>query len=205
MTTGWVVFFLIGPPMDDFIEDGFVVLARRSLESQVFQNDALWKMFCWCLMKANHKDNWVSVTVGKATTEVLVRRGQFIFGRESAAKELRMKPSSVRNRIEKLKNMRNVDTKVDSNYTIVSICNYEHYQTIDNYKGQQRGQPEDSRRTQTITLRRKRTLRMKRIRTPYPLKGGVMVLKNSGKHTPRRERRLPLKRRGPKSNQILSC
>lgn len=80
-------------------------------------------------MKANHKDAWVSVRTGRGTMEVLVKRGQFIFGRKTAAKELKMKGTTVQYRIAKLKNMRNLVTKSVTHCSIITICNYEPYQS----------------------------------------------------------------------------
>ena len=88
--------------------------------------------------------------VGRAVVEVEINPGEFVFGRKSAAKELEMPESSVRNRMQKLKNIQNVDIKEDSHYSIISIINWIPYQTLQAERGQQRGQPEDSRRTQTI-------------------------------------------------------
>ena len=131
--------------MDD--NDGFVVIYRKIINSQVWQNAELFQVFMWCILKANHEDNWVPVKTGKGKTAVLIKRGQFMFGRKSAAKELRMKPSSVRNRMKKLQNMRNLDIKADTHYSIVTICNYNDYQNIKTNKGQTVGQPKDNQRT----------------------------------------------------------
>lgn len=98
-------------------------------------------------MKASFKKRWVSVKTGKSEIEVEILPGQFVYGRLSAAKKLKMKPSTVRNRMEKLKKMRNLDIKEDRQYSIVSIINWEAYQNIEETKGQRRGQPEDSQRT----------------------------------------------------------
>jgi ribosomal protein L16/L10AE len=111
------------------MDNGWIKLYRKSIDSRVFQNEGLWKVWTWCLLKANHKEQWVSITTGKGTNEILVKPGQFIFGRKTAAKELRMAESSVRNRIEKLKNTQKLDIKTDTHCSIISIINWESYQT----------------------------------------------------------------------------
>ena len=130
---------------------GWVRLYRKSIESQAFQNDSLWKVWTWCIMKANHQDNWVSIQTGRGLSEVHVKRGQFIFGRKAAAKELRMKPSSIRNRMEKLKSMRNVDIQPDTHYSLITIINYDTYNLPQNKEDRQedkqrtgKGQPKDT-------------------------------------------------------------
>lgn len=79
-------------------------------------------------MKANYEKRWVSITVGRTVTEVEVGPGQFVFGRHSAAKELKMNPATVYKRIVKLKNMQNLIIDSSSHYSIISIVNWEHYQ-----------------------------------------------------------------------------
>jgi len=115
--------------MDTIHDEGWVWLWRKSIDSQVFQNEGLWKVWTWCLMKANHKDAWVPVRTGRGTTEVLVKRGQFIFGRKTAGKELKMKGTTVQYRMQKLENMRNLVTQPNTHYSIITICNYEPYQS----------------------------------------------------------------------------
>lgn len=113
-------------------DEGWIKLHRKILKSRVFQSDGLLKVWLWCLLKANHKDEWVAVKTGRGKTEVLVKRGQFIFGRKTAAKSLRMKGSTVQDRIKKLANMQNLVTQNKTHYSIISICNYDIYQGHEN-------------------------------------------------------------------------
>jgi len=69
------------------------------------------------------------MVTGKGAIEVHVLPGQFIYGRDSAAKDLKMPPSSVRNRMNKLKNMGNLVIKEDRQYSIITIANWETYQS----------------------------------------------------------------------------
>ena len=116
--------------MEPIHDEGWIKLYRKSIDSQVFQSEGLWKIWTWCLLKANHKDQWVQVKIGKGTTEVFIKRGQFIFGRKTAAKELRMVERTVHKRMLKLKSMRNCDIQSDSHYSIVTILNYDVYQSV---------------------------------------------------------------------------
>ena len=125
------------------MNDGYVKLYRRTLESRVFQNGDLLKVWVWCLLKATHKEIWVSVNTGRGETEVHLMPGQFIYGRKSAAKELRMPESSIRNRMVKLKNMQNLDMQVNTHFTIVTIINWGIYQSVENKKDRQK----DNQRT----------------------------------------------------------
>ena len=127
--------------------EGFVLLYRKTIDSRVFQNANLYKVWSWCLCKASHKEQWVPMQTGRGITEVHIYPGQFIFGRKVAAKELLMKPSSVRNRMEKLKNMRNVDIQPDRHYSVITILNWDIYQNPKKQNGQASGQAKDNQRT----------------------------------------------------------
>ena len=126
----------------DFIEDGCILLARKLLDSQVWKNEGLLKVWIWCLLKASHKECiWENQKTGKGNIPVKIGKGQFIFGRHRAAKELSMNPETVRKRMHKLEKMKNLTMQSTSQYTIVTICNYEPYQDLYNYKYQDKYQP----------------------------------------------------------------
>jgi len=127
--------------------DGWIKLWRKTLNSRVFQNAKLFQLWMYCLMKANHKDNWVSITTGKGKTEVLVKEGSFIFGREKASKELKQKPTSTYKRLLKLKSVGNCDIQSNTHYSIVTILNWDKYQSIENEKEQEKCQPSDNQVT----------------------------------------------------------
>lgn len=117
-------------------DNSYLKLYRKILESEVFQNEGLLKVWLWCMCRASFTKRYVSIKNGKGTIEVLINPGQFIFGRNSAANELNMKPSTVRNRIDKLKKLKNLDIKKDNQYSIISIRNWDIYQNVKQLEGQ---------------------------------------------------------------------
>ena len=110
--------------------DGWIKLHRKTIDSRCFSNDGLFKVWMWCLLKANHKKNWVSIKTGRGDSEVEVHPGQFIYGRKTAAKKLKMKPETVRSRMNKLKKLENITMKSTTHYTLVSIVNWDTYQDL---------------------------------------------------------------------------
>ena len=132
--------------MDTINDKGWIKLYRKSIDSQVFQSEGLWKVWSWCLLRANHKDAWVPVTTGKGTTEVWVKRGQFIFGRKTAAKALKMPERTAHKRMLKLKSMGNCDIQSDTHYSIVTVCNYDLYQSTEEEEGTGKGTPKGQAR-----------------------------------------------------------
>ena len=128
-------------------DSGYIKLYRVLLNSEVFQTEGLLKVWIWCLTRATYKERWISVPTGSGKTTIHLVPGQFIFGRETASKELVMAPSTVRNRMKKLADMGNVDSQSDSHYSIITILNWELYQGEDEEEGQPLGQAEDRQRT----------------------------------------------------------
>jgi hypothetical protein len=88
------------------------------------------------------------VKTGKGEAVIEIKRGQFVYGRKSAARELEMPPSTIRNIITLLTRWGNLSIKPDSHYSIITILNYDTYQDIDTYrrtgKRTGKGQPKDT-------------------------------------------------------------
>lgn len=90
------------------MNQGYIKLYRRLLDSACFQNEGLLKIWIWCLLKANHETAWVPFKTGKGSSVVKIEPGQFIFGRKSAAKELKMDESTVYKRMKYLEKLKNI-------------------------------------------------------------------------------------------------
>jgi hypothetical protein len=110
-------------------------------------NEGLWYVWCWCLMKSSYKERWKTITTGKGKTEVKILPGQFIFGRKTAAKELKMKESTVYDRMKKLEKCQNINIKTDTHYSIVTICNWNKYQPVENEEQQAIRHPSNTQAT----------------------------------------------------------
>ena len=122
---------------DDDERQDYILLWGVLLGSRVFKNEGLLKVWIWCLLKASYKQRWVEIKTGKEKIEVEVFPGQFVFGRDSAAKDLGMPPSTVWKRMIKLKNMQNLNIKSDRQYSIITIVNWDSYQTVENKRNSQ--------------------------------------------------------------------
>lgn len=129
------------------MDDGFILVHRKTMKSQVWQTPELFKVWMWMLFKASFEETWFSANTGSGKTEVKVGPGEFVTGRFEAAKELKMKPSSAWKRIMKLKNIGNCDTKSDKHFTIISIVNWDRYQMPKNQREHQKEQPGDKQVT----------------------------------------------------------
>jgi hypothetical protein len=126
---------------------GWIKLHRKILDSRVFANEGLFRLWIYCLCRANHETNYVQIQTGKGNTEVEVNAGEFIFGRKSVSRELGMNPSTLYKRMQKLEMIGNINMQSNSHYSIVSICNWEVYQDSDFKKEQAKEQASNTQVT----------------------------------------------------------
>jgi hypothetical protein len=133
------------------MQQGWVKVHRKILESEVFQSDALFKFFMWCLLSASHKEHFVPIKTGRGETIVRLLPGQLIYGRYASARKLRCKPATSRNFLLKLKNMQILDTQHSTHFTIITIMNWNIYQNLE----KNIDTDQDTQRTHTRMVRMK--------------------------------------------------
>jgi len=126
------------------MNEGFILLSRAILDSDVFASQKLLKIWIWCLCKANFKDRSAPLKVGKGETVIRVKRGSFIFGRFKAEEELFIDGSTVYKSMKKLQEMNMINIESNNQYSIVTICKYDEYQQSENYKVTTKGQPSNT-------------------------------------------------------------
>ncbi len=86
----------------------------------------VWKFWSYCLIKASHKP---SRTVVKFK-EVSLLPGQFVFGRRMAQKETWISERTLRTCVCRLVDMGMITTQTHKTHTIISIVNWENYQSV---------------------------------------------------------------------------
>lgn len=106
---------------------GWIKLHRQLLESTCFDNEKLLKVWIYCLLKATHKEH--EQLIGRQ--KIILKPGQFIFGRNQAAEKLKMKPSTVWDYMNILKDKKSIDIKSNNKYSVITIDKWENYQVID--------------------------------------------------------------------------
>lgn len=120
----------------DNFSSGFYVVSRSLKLSPVWQNPVWLKVWLWCIDRAAFKSKHVPFSTGKGTTIVTLDRGQFITGRKSGANELAISEGTFRNILCQFQKMGKITIKKDSHFSLITVCNYNEYQNIENYKGQ---------------------------------------------------------------------
>ena len=118
------------------MDRGWIKIWRKTLDSGILQNPELFAFWIWCLLKASHKEK--TLFVGKQ--EVTVNKGEFVFGRCQAAKELNSSEQKVRTCLKSLKSTGNLTVKSTNKFSIISIINWELYQKDERENNHQNNQ-----------------------------------------------------------------
>lgn len=102
----------------------WVKLFRKSLDSPVFQNPNLWQVWCYCLMRANHKQSKILWN----KSEIILREGEFITGRFQGAKDCNMNPNTFYLQLKTLEKLGNITISSNNKNSLVTIVNWASYQ-----------------------------------------------------------------------------
>ncbi len=103
---------------------GYIKLHRCIMKSAVWQNEALLQLWIWCLLRACYEEKEAIV----GNTFVQLETGQFVFGRKSAAIDLKCPESTVWKRMKALEKAGMLNIKSTNKFSIVTIENWEKYQ-----------------------------------------------------------------------------
>lgn len=107
------------------MDNGWIRLHRKSLNSSIWVNPVIWFVWCWCLLKANHEINKFPFN-GK---DIAIKPGQFITGRSKALSELPMiSPQNYKTAINYLKLTNRITSQITNKFTIISIIKWDEYQ-----------------------------------------------------------------------------
>lgn len=103
--------------------NGFVKLDRGILNWEWYEDTYTARLFFHCILKANWKaGNWKGQPY---------ERGQFITSLPSLAKELGCSERNIRTALKHLISTGEVTSKTTNRYRIITVCNYDKYQSTD--------------------------------------------------------------------------
>jgi hypothetical protein len=120
------------------VRDGYVKLHRRAMDSYLWElPEGQFKVALTCLALANWKDGqgWDGVR------PVAIPRGSFMTSRESLAKGARVSEQTVRTALRNLENAGFLTKRSTKRHTVISIVNYESYQSREVQGNQPVNQP----------------------------------------------------------------
>lgn len=179
---------------------GWIKLHRKILDSTIFDNADLLKVWIWCLLKATHDD--YTQLVGLQVVEL--SKGQFITGRFKGAEELKLNPSTFYKYLKVLEKLNMIDLNSNNKMTIVTIVNWGKYQLDENETCQQNNNNVTTKEQQSNT--NKNIKNNKNINNIYSESLIKKIMSYPGKKTKdTRDKKLPqlIKKYG--EEQIIRC
>ena len=123
---------------------GWIKLHRKLLDSAVMSKSAYFHIWVTLLLKANHKRNELIFNDRK----VILEPGQMITGRKELSKLTGVHESMVQRILKYLENERQIEQQTNAKFRIVSILNWQIYQSTE----QVFEQPVNSKQTATEHL-----------------------------------------------------
>ena len=106
----------------------YIKLNRSLLESYSFANPNHLKIWIWMLLKANFKNAFVPINIGRGFITIEVKRGQLIFGRNKAEKELNINGNTIYRIIKQFEELGQIKVEANSHFSLITICKYDSYQ-----------------------------------------------------------------------------
>lgn len=103
---------------------GYVQLWRKSLSSPAWQHPKLWRLWCYCLLKASHRPHQTIV----GTRVVDLSAGQFVLTRRNAAQDTGLTQAEVRSLLALAERLGMIARRSDTQCTVVSVVNWARYQ-----------------------------------------------------------------------------
>ena len=118
---------------------GWVKLHRKILESHIFDNPDVFRLWCYLILSANHRE--VRIMIGLQTVHVLP--GQMLTGRRKLAEKLKIKETTLERYLKVLESGQQIGQQTFKNFRLITITNWTEYQE----NGQEIGQQTDNART----------------------------------------------------------
>lgn len=126
------------------ISKGYIRLFRQFIEWEWYDDANTMRLFVHCLLLANYTD--------KKWRGKLIKRGQFITSQPKLAQGLKLSIKQIRGSLTKLKTTGEVAVQTTPEYSIITVKNYDYYQSegslLDSQK-EKKGQAEGRQRATT--------------------------------------------------------
>lgn len=123
----------------DTVDEGWIKLHRKLLDNPIFKDSEAFHLFGYFLLKANHKPNRFLFN----QREIVLERGQLITGLDRISRDTGLTHRQIRTRLALLENLEILTRKTTNRFSIITICNYSHYQDSRNDERQAERQAND--------------------------------------------------------------
>lgn len=107
--------------------DGFILLHRKTLENAIFYKADYYQIWCYILLKVNHKETEMIWNGEKKT----IKKGAGIFSQKKISEELKIAIGTVSNALKYLKSENQIEIKTTPKFTEIQVVNWEQYQSFE--------------------------------------------------------------------------
>ncbi len=112
------------------MNQGFILLHRKFMSWEWYQDKNTKILFIHCLLNANFEEKtWQGITI---------KRGQFFTSINHLSIDLKMSIKEIRTALKKLQKTNEIVQKGASNGTMITVCKYDSYQEKQKPKGKRR-------------------------------------------------------------------
>jgi hypothetical protein len=110
-------------------QQGWIKLHRKILDWEWFQDSHTYHLFTYLILSANHESKrWRGITI---------ERGQLVTGRYKLSAQTGLSERKIRTCLERLIECNEISIKTTNRFSIITLCNYDSYQSLDNDSDQQ--------------------------------------------------------------------
>ena len=104
--------------------NGWVKLHRQFLEWEWFDEPNTFRLFIYCLLRANHQD--------KSYRGDTIKRGTFVTSLDDLSKDTKISVRSVRTSLKRLESTGELTSVRTPKGTVIQVVNYNDYQEVTN-------------------------------------------------------------------------
>lgn len=165
--------------------DGWIKLHRKIVESAIFSDPDLLRLWIYCLSKAAYRPTTVIIE----KQEILLKPGQFVTGRFSlhaeynagVAPRKKIKETTLWNWLKRLEKFGNLDIKSYNKYSVVTVVKWDEYQDTLTTEQQQNDNRLTTERQQIDTNKNLKNLeKEKKLNNISPTTAETETLQNLG-------------------------
>lgn len=121
------------------MQETYIKLYRKLMEWEWYQDSKMVHLFIHLLIKANFKDgSWQGIAI---------KRGQLVTGLHSLNRQTGINIQSLRTCIKKLKSTNDITVQSTNQFSTITLCNYNTYQSFDVEDNKQINKPANKRAT----------------------------------------------------------
>lgn len=104
--------------------EGFICISRGIVAHWIWSNPVLFQRWVWMILSANYDDREVSFCYHR----IMLHRGQLAVNLSYLSKIWHVSSQATHKFLVKLEDSGMVTRTVDDKVTVITICNYDHYQ-----------------------------------------------------------------------------